>query len=55
LLSVYPNEIKLLHRYGTFLHQIVNNDYDATTHLERAFQMFQTKISKKAAAMPINE
>jgi PAS domain S-box-containing protein len=55
LLSIFPNEIKFLYRYGTFLYQIVNNEYDGMSRLEQAYMIYQTKISKKAATMPINE
>ena len=38
-----------------FLSQIVNNEYDAVNYFEQAYHIFQSKISKKAASMPINE
>jgi len=55
LIKIYPSDIKFMYRYGTFLKNIVNNEYDAIQNFERAFHIYQTKVSKKAAAVPINE
>jgi hypothetical protein len=40
LFKIYPNEIKFLYRYGMFLSQIVNNEYDAVNYLEQAYHIF---------------
>ncbi|TNV87907.1 hypothetical protein FGO68_gene9941 [Halteria grandinella] len=55
IMKIYPNEIKFMFRYAHFLQKIVNNDYDGLALLEKVFSTYQTKLSKKAAAMPINE
>jgi len=55
LKAIYPNEIKFLYRYGTFLLHIINNEFDAMTLYETAFNIFQNKISKKSTVMPVNE
>jgi hypothetical protein len=48
LQQIYPNEIKFLYRYGTFLLNIINNDYDAIVCFEKAVGIFQNKIFKKS-------
>jgi hypothetical protein len=40
MMEIYPNEIKFLFRYGTFLKEIINNSYDSILYLEKAFNLF---------------
>lgn len=53
MLKIYPSEIKFLYRYGTFLLHIINNEFDALQLFETAYNVFQSKISKRG--MPTNE
>ncbi|TNV87946.1 hypothetical protein FGO68_gene6125 [Halteria grandinella] len=55
LLKIFPNEIKFLYRYGIFLKQIVNNEFDALTMFEKAYTIFNQKLTKKGGAIPTNE
>lgn len=47
LSEIYPSEIKFLYRYGTFLLNIINNEYDAIATFEKAVNILQNKLSKK--------
>ena len=51
LLKIYPNEIKFLYRYGLFLRNIVNNEYEAVNNFEKACSIFIMKVSKKNGAL----
>lgn len=46
---IYPNEIKFLFRYGTFLLKIIHNEYDALENFRKAQTVFTNKIGKKGA------
>ena len=55
LMKIYPSEIKFLYRYGTFMLHIINNEFDALQHFETAYNVFQSKISKRTTTNTINE
>jgi PAS domain-containing protein len=55
LQSIYPDEIKFLFRYGNFLLHIIHNEYDALENFRQAQNIYQSNMSKKGNAMPINE
>jgi hypothetical protein len=40
LLSIYPNEMKMMFRFAVFLKQIVNNEYEALSMFEKIIQTF---------------
>jgi len=53
LIEIYPNEVKFFVGYGTFLKEIINNDIDAQIYLEKAFNIYNNRLSKKV--LPNNE
>jgi hypothetical protein len=55
LVAIYPDEIKLMWRYGNFLIHIIHNEYDASENFRRAVTIFFSRISKKGNGMTANE
>jgi PAS domain-containing protein len=47
--------MKFMFRYGNFLLHIVHNEYDALENFRQAQNIYQSKMSKKGNATPINE
>lgn len=55
LQSIYPTEVKFLYRYGTFLINIINNEYDAIINFEKAFNFITNKMQKKNSTSVASE
>lgn len=53
--EVFPDEIKFLFRYGTFLIHIIHNEYEALENYTRAQIIFQSKLQKKTTSATKNE
>ena len=53
--AIYPTEVKFLYRYGTFLINIINNEYDAIMNFEKAFNVISNKMQKKNTSTVMNE
>jgi hypothetical protein len=47
LTKIYPKDIKFLYRYGLFLKQVVNNEYEASLNFEKICLVYEGFISKK--------
>jgi len=47
--------VKFLYRYGTFLINIINNEYDAMIIFEKAFNVITNKMQKKNTTTVGNE
>ena len=53
--AIYPSEVKFLYRYGAFLINIINNEYDAIMNFEKAFNVISNKMQKKNTSTVMNE